>query len=197
MEIWEKIDGFDGRYSISNKGRVMRHYFVDRTGNAHKETILKPCANKKLGYWMVTISYNNKNHALYIHRLLALAFIPLMPGKNCVNHIDANRGNNDLSNLEWVTHRENIQHAASLGLMKGPLNAFGENAPASKLMAKDVEVIRGMLARGLTLRKIGAVFGVSGGTIGFIKSGKTWTSVTGMCFDDDRVPAHVDIRRAA
>lgn len=75
-------------------------------------------------YLTVSATINGKQKQFYVHRLLAQAFIPNSLNKPQVNHIDGNASNNDLNNLEWVTARENIQHAYETGLMK-TLSEYG------------------------------------------------------------------------
>ncbi|GIX59813.1 hypothetical protein BPADB04_48430 [Bacillus paranthracis] len=93
--------------------RVKRKYYISPQGNIKSistvtgvERHLKPSLDKD-GYHYFTI--NNK--AYRINRLVAQAYIPNVDNKPCVNHIDLNRINNNVSNLEWVTHSENIQHS--------------------------------------------------------------------------------------
>lgn len=68
------------------------------------------------GYPYIRIKHNYVWHNLVIHRVLAKIFIPNPENKPCINHIDGVKTNNDLSNLEWVTHKENSKHAVELGL---------------------------------------------------------------------------------
>ena len=104
-EIWVNIPEYDD-YQISNLGRV-------RSYKKNKITILHSwIANT--GY--MTVCLDNKKYS--IHRLVANAFIKKEKDKNCVNHIDGNKLNNSIDNLEWVTYKENTQHAYKTGLMK-------------------------------------------------------------------------------
>lgn len=98
-ENWKNIEGYDGLYQISNYGRVR---------NTDTGRILKQSANRgKDGYYKVIL----KKKTLYTHKLVAKYFIPvpkkLIGKKICVNHIDFNTLNNNVSNLEWVTFRYN------------------------------------------------------------------------------------------
>jgi len=94
MEEYRKIEGFEN-YSVSNCGNVRN----DKTGR-----ILKPCTTK-YGYRCVVLCPGMMMYK--IHRLVGVAFIPNPDAKPQINHIDFNRANNNLSNLEWVTNREN------------------------------------------------------------------------------------------
>ena len=97
-------------YEVSREGEVKR---ID---SGHTLT----CFLFKNKYKYVTMSFGKKGSCknLLVHRLVAKAFIDNPEDKKCVNHIDGNRGNNEVSNLEWVTHKENSRHAVETGLIK-------------------------------------------------------------------------------
>ena len=118
MEIWRDIEGYEGRYKISNTGKVksIQRQVSNGTGLATLPTrILKQGINYK-GYPIIYLSKNSKSRTLPIHRLVAKAFIPNPKNKPQVNHIDGNKVNNNASNLEWVTNSENQVHAYEMGL---------------------------------------------------------------------------------
>lgn len=99
-EQWKDIEGYEGLYMISNLGRVKSLNY----NNTKKEKILKSGDNG-LGYKFVNLSKNNKIKRYYVHRLVALAFIPNddIENKTVVNHKDENPRNNHVENLEWCT----------------------------------------------------------------------------------------------
>lgn len=96
---WKKIDGFEN-YSISDEGNVRN----DNTMKIVKQHI------GNHGYYMVNLWRNNKGHWKTVHRLIAIAFIQNSENKMCINHIDGNKQNNNISNLEWCTYSENQLH---------------------------------------------------------------------------------------
>lgn len=94
LEKWEYIRDLDDRYMISNKGRV-------KSLVGSKEKILKPQKDKD-GYLLIKLRNKNQKQFTYkVHRLVALHFIPQIEGKNEVNHIDGDKTNNTVENLEW------------------------------------------------------------------------------------------------
>ena len=114
MEIWKDIAEYEGLYQVSNKGRVKSlERKVWNSGNQSyqtiKEKILKPCKNSD-GYLLLNLYKDGQRRPYFIHRLVADTFIPNPNEYKEVNHIDENKENNNVSNLEWVTRKENINH---------------------------------------------------------------------------------------
>lgn len=123
-EVWRPIKGYEGLYEVSSLGRVksLERILPHKVhGTWHiKERILRPgltgrYPSQYLG--VVLHSGGGKQSMMRVHRLVAEAFLPRMPGKNFVNHIDCNRMNNAASNLEWTTPLENTRHAKANGRM--------------------------------------------------------------------------------
>lgn len=113
-EIWKDIEGYESLYQVSNLGRVKstkrNHWTRSGVITIEKEIIMKLSDNGN-GYKIVNLFYENKRTRKYVHRLVAEAFIEKEEGKNYVNHIDFDRSNNIVSNLEWCTQCENVQYS--------------------------------------------------------------------------------------
>lgn len=99
------ICGFEGLYTISDDGKVY---------SLLRNRYLNVCATK-IGYVHVSLSRDGKRYEKYVHRLVAEAFLPNPDNKTDVNHIDGNKLNNTVENLEWSTHEENIAHRGVIG----------------------------------------------------------------------------------
>jgi DNA-binding XRE family transcriptional regulator len=102
MESWKPVEGYEGLYEVSDLGRVRS---IKRSGR-----ILAGCQVAH-GYIAVSLHKNNQKSMYLVHRLVAKAFIPNPENKSQVNHKDLDKRHNSVENLEWVTPRENIEHA--------------------------------------------------------------------------------------
>jgi hypothetical protein len=112
IEQFKDIPDYEGLYQVSDLGRIKsleRRVFALNKNCIYKPIIIKSFVTKR-GYFEVRLCTNNTSKAKKIHRLLAESFIPNPNQKPQVNHIDANRLNNKISNLEWVNNRENSCH---------------------------------------------------------------------------------------
>ncbi|ARM65604.1 HNH endonuclease [Lactococcus phage LW4] len=108
-EIWKDIPGYEGHYQVSNLGNVKRLERKDSLGRKLKDKLLKPRANPN-GYHYALLSLNGSTHNKSVHRLVAIAFIPNHEDLPVVNHIDENKQNNNVDNLEWCNYKYNANH---------------------------------------------------------------------------------------
>ena len=106
--------GFEGRYQVSNLGRVRS--ILSNHGRYQEKIKVQRPRSESCPYRYVQLSVKDQPHHEAIHRAVAKAFIPNPDNKPMVNHIDGNKLNNNACNLEWVTCSENHQHAFSTGL---------------------------------------------------------------------------------
>lgn len=169
-EDWRDIDGMP-YYKVNILGVVRsidRVIMRNRQGRFPvKSQIMKRFVHK--GYVYVILSHQNIRKQCLVHQLIAKAFIP-NPRNLCeVNHIDNNPLNNEISNLEWVTHSENMRHAVKHDRMYKPK---GELHNMHKLTEEQVLQIREM--EGLTHKQIADGYNVSRACIKAIKTGRSW-----------------------
>lgn len=119
IEIWKDIDGYIGHYQVSNLGNVrsLDRYITKTNGHGCEYSILiksRILKQKKTqnGYLSVMLYDRNHNHkTIFVHRLVAIAFIPNIMNYPQINHIDGNKTNNKMENLEWCTASYNSKHA--------------------------------------------------------------------------------------
>lgn len=164
-EIWRDISGYEGRYQISNFGRIKSFW-------KGKTIILSPALSTK-GYLYVRLSKNDKQRNAFLHRLTAMAFIPAAESKKQVNHIDGHKLNNHVLNLEWTTATENNQHAHTIGLQ-----TQGGDDSQAKLTNEQAEYVRGNPNK-LTNEQLAKLFGVCRRTISAIQRGLKYKNAGG------------------
>lgn len=144
-EIWKNIKNYEGYYQASNLGRIRS---IDRIINEkngkkrmQKGRLLKFSINKK-GYFVSAFSKNGNVKSIRVHRIIAETFIMNNKPNLEVNHIDENKLNNEVGNLEWITHIDNIRHGSGIKRSSisriGKANSWGEKTGTSKLSEKMV-----------------------------------------------------------
>ncbi len=168
-EKWKKIKDYP--YKISNLGRVKR---IESDHRTFIGKILKLNMDT-CGYLYVTFCKNGCRKNFLVHRLVAEIFLGSCPKDKEVNHIDGNKQNPHVDNLEYVTRSENIKHAYKLGLRRG---MKGEKSPVSKLKEKDVKKIRKLYKTGNYLQKeIAKMFNVTTMNISKIVCRESWNHI--------------------
>lgn len=145
--------------------------FVTKDGLLKRGKRIKRYRVGSRGYVVAKIYHDRVFRETFIHRLLTIVFIPNPENKPMVNHIDGNKLNNSLDNLEWVTAIENIRHAT-----KNDLVTYGEKSHLSKLTNK--EVVKIYKLRSKSTEFLCKKFNMSPNAIKSIKTGKTWVRVT-------------------
>ena len=160
MEQWKVVKGFEN-YLVSSLGNV-------KTINGKLKKVVYDSKND---YGYVELWKNNKGKKFRIHRLVAETFIPNTLGKEQVNHIDGDKKNNCVSNLEWVTPKENIRHAIENDLSS---IKYGSKNLASKLKEEDVKYIRENAGINKSVKELSEIYNVSKTTIYNIINYKKW-----------------------
>ena len=120
-EIWKDIQGYEGFYQISNLGNVKSLERVIDKGNGILQHRKERIMNKREsvdGYYIAKLNVNKESTSIAIHILVARHFIDNPNNYPEVNHKDCNRKNNQVDNLEWCTHQQNVEHSKQLGHYK-------------------------------------------------------------------------------
>lgn len=196
-EIWKPIPGFEGIYEASSLGRIRS---LDRKSIFYCKTPITKIRRKKrvdkfgriiktdkkingAGYFGVCLCVNGKTFYRDVHRLVAEAFLGTTK-KLQVNHKDGNRLNNRIENLEWVTAKQNIQHAKNRGSKFGK-SCPGELNPRAKLTWKLVRQIR---SSNKNVSELSRMYKCSRTNIRYILDNKSW--VEPISNDEKRVRTH-------
>lgn len=141
----------------------------------HSGKILKKELMNK-GYYRVNINIDGETKKLYVHRMVALTYLPNPENKPQVNHKDSDRLNNHVDNLEWCTSSENNKHAYAEGNNE-PLR--GSKANGAVLKEEQVLEIYHKMLKGVSLKQIHEETGIDKSTLGHIKRRSTWEHLTG------------------
>ena len=175
-EIWKDVIGYEGLYQVSNLGTIKS---LSRTRKNHtngiacvKERMLNPSTSN--GYKCVQLRKNCSGKFIAVHRLVALMFLNNTEDKPTVNHIDGNKLNNVVSNLEWATYTENNIHA-----IKNKLRLIiGEDHFAASFSDNEVIELRKIIDSGLyTQRSIANAYSIKESVVSKIKTRATWKHI--------------------
>lgn len=183
-ECWRDITDYEGMYQISNSGNVrgLDRTIVTRLGVKQKikGMVMKQALNHK-GYPIIYLSAKNKCKTMSVHRIVAKAFIDNSNKYPEVNHIDGNKENNNVENLEWCTPSQNCLHAHATGLRTSK-----HMKRLRKLTFPQVEMMREMWTHSLNTqctqkrgkpfsqRWLGKCFGIDKQTVEAIVTYKTY-----------------------
>jgi len=148
------VVGYEKYFSVTEDGKIYSHR-TNKFLKLHIDNNNNVCFASKIG------GRNGVSIRLTVHRCVAQAYIDNPDNKPEVNHKDGNRTNNNVSNLEWATRSENIQHAYNTGLK---FAAKGTKNANSKLSDKDVQEIRQNIEK-LTIRELAVKYGAHHSTI--------------------------------
>ena len=169
--IAKDIKGYEDLYFATSNGQIW---------SCKTRSYLSQNKDKR-GYLRVALRKDGIERTEKVHRLVLSAFVPQPKGKDQVNHIDGNKKNNNLNNLEWVTGKENMQHSFAMGLEKG---RKGEEHNMAKLSNEDVLTIRKLYAGGITdcgkkysQRALAKMYGVKQSTIWGILHRVNWSHI--------------------
>lgn len=166
FEEWKVPISFTERYEASNLGRVRTR--IGFTGN-RSQVILRQFLTKSHLRVVITKTHGAKGMPVFVHQLVADAFIGPIPAGLIINHKDGVSTNNNPENLEYVTDRQNKDHAIAMGLY-----AHGERSATAKLDGSKVREIRRRLLGGESRSNLAREFGVTHINIGYIARRETW-----------------------
>lgn len=178
-EIWADYPRYPERYQVSSLGRVRSKSYLKVGRNEYREfsfitkpRILQPFKNEQ-GYLQMRLQVDGYKFTERVHRMVAETFIPNPEGKETVNHINSIRDDNIISNLEWSTQQENVQHSydSESNSNKGDMH------PRAILTEDIVREARTLRKQGMSVRNLAMIYGVKPDTMNAAITGKNWGHV--------------------
>lgn len=156
-------------YSVSKCGTVISHHRLEPFA-------LKPCRHPQ-GYLKVVLKVDGGYKNFLVHRLVMLAWVGPCPKGAVTNHINGDKTDNRLENLEYCTQSYNMAHSYATGLSPKPPTRCGENAPKAKLTEEQVIALRNSAATGTSLKELARTFGITSPTVSKIVLRQTWRHI--------------------
>lgn len=150
MQEWRPVEGFDA-YAVSDEGRVAR---IARGRGTYPGRPVGSAGGSDGRYVRVTLWRGSIQYDRYVHRLVAAAFLGTCPDAHEVNHKDGNPANNAVDNLEYVTSRENKEHAVRLRLVPSGLMHWN-----GRFKPEDIHAMRTLVAASFSQHYVAKLFG--------------------------------------
>jgi len=168
-ETWKPVIGHETTFEVSNLGnvRALPFDYMWRGKAMHRSGGAVTQSRHSGGYHVVALR-DGKKH--YVHRLVMAAFVGPQPSKTDVNHIDGDKSNNCLANLEYCDRLHNVRHAIRTGLQ----NNAGEGNGQNKYTAEQIQTARRMVESGSTQRAAAKATGVAESTVQMVVTGRRW-----------------------
>ena len=163
MEIWKDIKGYEGKYKVSNTGKILSINYK----NSGKDLLLKTSYTKD-GYLKVRLNYNGKDRTARVHRLVAETFIDNPDNKETVNHINGNKEDNNINNLEWSDRHEQLVHAYKNKLKIAQKGVENCNAALTEEQVREIRKLYKYRSKEYNTITLARKYGVNNSTIGDI-----------------------------
>lgn len=176
MEVWKKIEDYEGLYEVSNTGKVK-----DLKGN------IKPMYKNNKGYFCLSLYYKGKTYHPTVHRLVAKAFIPNLNNYAQINHKDCDKSNNNVDNLEWCNQRYNYNEG-----MKTFQYSKNEEHYFAKLKNSDIPIIYELYKLGFTRVTVSRIFNINPSSLEAIEKGISYREL-GINFKNIQLTKYKDL----
>jgi hypothetical protein len=180
METWKPVVGLEGYYEVSDAGAVRsvaRSYIING-GVYRKPSVLLKGSIARNGYLRHTLSVDDVKYYKSVHKMVAEAFVENPLNLPQVNHVNGNKLDNRVENLEWTSASTNVQHAYNIGLANG--KAGSRNSQAILTEAEVLEIVRLYNTGKYKQKDLAQMFGQKFQNISSILRGKSWSTVTGI-----------------
>lgn len=182
-EIWVDVSGYEGLYKVSNTGKVKslqrEVQIISKNNNifnkSYPSKVLKSYITSK-GYELVKLCKDGIVKSYSVHRLIALNFLSNDKNLPEINHIDGNKLNNNLYNLEWVSPSDNQKHAFVIGLQKPNK---GQNNGQSRSTDTEILFLHYWRSLGCTIKELSTLFGYSKNHTSDLLNFRKWSHLRG------------------